>query len=55
MKTVLQIIGVILMLGLLGAVNIWHNEYKHQKCVDMGGRFVINTTDSAQSVCILEN
>lgn len=53
MKLALQIVGIIIMLGLLGAMNIWHNNYKHQKCVDMGGRFVVNTTDSSRSMCIL--
>lgn len=55
MKIAMQIVGVIFMLGLVGAMNIWHNDYKHDKCVDMGGRFVLNTTDSSLSTCILEN
>lgn len=55
MKLALQIVGIIFLLGLLGAAHIWHNNYKHQKCVDMGGRFVINTTDATRSTCILEN
>lgn len=55
MKLTIQILGIIVLLGLLGAANIWHNNYKHEKCIEMGGRFVINTTDSHQSTCILGN
>jgi hypothetical protein len=55
MKIALQIVGMIFLLALIGAVTIWHNNYKHQKCIDMGGRFVINTTDATLSTCILEN
>jgi hypothetical protein len=55
MKITLQILGFILLLFLLGFVNAMHNSYKREKCVDMGGRFVVNTSDSNQSTCILEN
>lgn len=55
MKITLQILGFIAMLALLGVMNACHNEYKHDKCVDMGGRFVLNTTDSSLSTCILGN
>ena len=55
MKLTLQILGIIVVLGLLGAANVWHNNYKHEKCVEMGGRFVINTTDSHRSICVLGN
>lgn len=54
MKLALQIVGVIFILGLVGAINVWHNDYKRDKCLDMGGRFVLNTSDSNQSTCILE-
>jgi hypothetical protein len=53
MKLALQIVGIIVLLGLLGATNVWHNNYKRDKCLDMGGRFVLNTSDSNQSTCIL--
>jgi uncharacterized Tic20 family protein len=55
MKLTAQVIGIILLLALVGALNVWHNNYKRDKCVDMGGRFVLNTSDSNQSTCILGN
>ncbi len=55
MKLTVQVIGIILLLALLGALNFWHNNYKRDKCLDMGGRFVLNTSDSNQSTCILGN
>ena len=55
MKIALQIVGIVVLLGFVGAMNIWHNNYKRDKCLDMGGRFVLNTSDSNQSTCILEN
>lgn len=55
MKIALQIVGIVLLLGLIGAGNEWHNNYKRDKCLAMGGRFVLNTSDSNQSTCILGN
>lgn len=55
MRLALQIVGIILCLALLGAMNVWHNNYKRDKCLDMGGRFILNTSDSNQSTCILGN
>ncbi len=53
MKLALQIVGIVVLLGFVGATNIWHNNYKRDNCLDMGGRFVLNTSDSNQSTCIL--
>ena len=55
MKTAIQIVGIVICLALLGMMNAWHNSYKHDKCVDMGGRFMLNTSDSNQSTCVLGN
>lgn len=55
MKIILQILGIILMLVAFGVMNACHNSYKRGKCLDMGGRFVLNTSDSNQSTCILGN
>jgi len=55
MKLALQIVGIVVLLGFVGATNIWHNNYKRDNCLDMGGRFVLNTSDSNQSTCILGN
>lgn len=46
MKLTIQILGIILLLSLPSAVTVWHNNYKYAKCIEMGGRFVINTTAS---------
>lgn len=55
MKITLQILGVILMLAMIGAMNLVVNNWKAEDCVDAGGRFVLNTTDSSRSMCILGN
>lgn len=55
MKITLQILAVILMLALIGAMNRVVNNWKAEDCVDAGGRFVLNTTDSSRSMCILGN
>lgn len=55
MKITLQILGVILLLAMIGAMNRVVNNWKAEDCVDAGGRFVLNTTDSSRSMCILGN
>lgn len=54
MKLTLQVLGIVLLLALIGAMNRVVNNWKAEDCVDMGGRFVLNTSDSNQSTCILE-
>ena len=53
MKIALQILGIILLLALIGTMNRVVNNWKAEDCVDAGGRFVLNTTDSSRSMCIL--
>ena len=53
MKIALQILGIILLLALIGTMNRVVNTWKAEDCVDAGGRFVLNTTDSSRSMCIL--
>ena len=55
MKIVLQILGIVLLLAAIGSMNQVVNSWKAEDCVDAGGRFVLNTTDSHQSTCILGN
>lgn len=55
MKITMQILGIILLLAAIGAMNSVVNSWKAEDCADAGGRFVINTTDSSRSMCILGN
>ena len=55
MKLTLQILGIVLLLALIGIMNSVVNSWKAEDCVDAGGRFVLNTTDSSRSMCILGN
>jgi hypothetical protein len=55
MKLAIQIVGVMGMIVLAGLLNACNNQSKHDKCVDMGGKFVLNTTQASRSMCILEN
>ena len=53
MKLTLQVLGSVLLLALIGAMNRVVNNWKAEDCVDAGGPFVFNTTDSSRSMCIL--
>jgi hypothetical protein len=53
MKIALQVLGIVLLLALIGAMNRVVNNWKAEDCVDAGGRFMLNTTDSSRSMCIL--
>ena len=53
MKLTLQVLGIVLLLALIGGMNRVVNNWKAEDCVDAGGRFVLNTTDSSCSMCIL--
>ncbi len=55
MKLTLQVLGIVLLLPLIGAMNHVVNNWKAEDCVDAGGRFVLNTTDSSRSMCIMGN
>ena len=55
MELAIRIVGVIGLLLIVGLLNACNNEVKHDKCVDMGGKFVLNTTHAERSMCILEN
>lgn len=55
MKLTIQVIGVILMLLLAALLNTCTNEGKRDRCLDMGGKFVLNTTQASRSMCLLEN
>jgi len=55
MKLAIQIVGVIGLLILVGLLNACNNEMKHDRCIDAGGKFVVNTTHADRSMCILEN
>jgi hypothetical protein len=55
MKLVIQIVGVIMMLLLAGLLNACNNQSKHDRCIDAGGKFVLNTSQAYRSMCILEN
>jgi len=53
MKLTLQVLGIVLLLAFIGAMNRVVNNWKAEDCVAAGGRFVVNTTDSSRSMCIL--
>lgn len=53
MKLTLQVLGIILLLAMIGATNRVVNNWKAEDCVDAGGQFVLNTTDSSRSMCIM--
>lgn len=53
MKLTLQVLSIVLLLVFIGAMNHVVNNWKAEDCVDVGGRFVLNTTDSSRSMCIL--
>lgn len=55
MELAIRIVGVIGLLILVGLLNACNNQMKHDKCIDAGGKFVINTTHANLSMCILEN
>lgn len=55
MKLAIQIVGVILLLVGVAMLNACNNQMKHDKCIDAGGKFVVNTTHANLSMCILEN
>ncbi len=48
-------IGAIIFFGLLIVVlNRYTNNIKKDQCIEMGGTFVLNTSDANQSTCILK-
>ena len=53
MKLTLQVLGIIELLALIGAMNHIVNNWKAEDCVEAGGQFVLNTTDSSRSMCIM--
>jgi hypothetical protein len=53
MKLTLQVLGIVALLALIGAMNRVVNNWKAEDCVDIGGQFVLNTTDSSRSMCIV--
>jgi hypothetical protein len=55
MKLTLQVLGIVLLLALIGAMNRVVNNWKAEDCVEAGGQFVLNTTDSSRSMCIMGN
>jgi hypothetical protein len=55
MKLATQIIGVIALILMTGLLNACHNESKQRRCIDAGGKFVLNTSDSSRSMCIMGN
>ena len=55
MKLATQIIGIIALILMAGFLNACNNESKQSRCIDAGGKFVLNTTDSSRSMCIMEN
>ncbi len=55
MKLTLQVLGIVLLLVLVGAMNRVVNNWKAEDCVEAGGQFVLNTTDSSRSMCIMGN
>jgi hypothetical protein len=55
MKIILQIVGGLVLFFLAFLLNTCANESKRDNCVDMGGKFVLNTIHANRSMCILEN
>lgn len=55
MELVIRIVGVFGLILIAGFLNACNNQSKHDKCVDAGGKFVVNTTHANLSMCILEN
>ena len=55
MKIILQIVGGLVLFFLAFLLTTCANESKRDSCVDMGGKFMINTTHATRSMCILEN
>jgi hypothetical protein len=48
-------IGAFIVLMVLTVLlNVYVNKAKQKKCHEMGGTFVLNTSDSNQSTCILK-
>ena len=55
MKLAAQIVGIVVLFLLAGMLNACNNQSKHDRCVDNGGRFVLNDTNSSRSYCMMEN
>jgi len=55
MKLATQIIGVIALILMPVFLNACNNESKERMCIEAGGKFVLNTSDSSRSMCIMEN
>jgi len=55
MELAIRIVGVFGLLILVGLLNACNNEMKHDRCIDAGGKFMINTTHADRSMCILDN
>lgn len=52
---ILMYIGAtIFFLVLIVVLNRFTNNTKKEQCLEMGGTFVLNTSDANQSTCILK-
>lgn len=49
------IICIILMLLATVYLNRWDNNIKQTKCNNLGGAYIINTSDSNKSLCVLKS
>ena len=53
MKLTLQVLGIMLAILVLGITNVGMNAWKRHDCINQGGRYIENTSDSTLSMCML--
>lgn len=54
MKLTLQVLGIMLVILVLAIANVGMNAWKRDDCMNKGGRYIENTSDSTLSMCMLE-